>query len=109
MKTLPFACSIVALACASGCYTTTLSSGKPVGEAADDADGHWHSGFLTGGVDASGEYELKKLCPNGWAEIETETSVVNEIVELATYRLYAPQTVTVRCAAEPERTALARE
>jgi hypothetical protein len=93
----------------SGCYTTTLRSGKPVGEPADDADGHWHSGFLTGGLDASGDYELKKLCPDGWAEIETETSVLNEVVELVTYRVYAPQTVTVRCAKKRERTALADE
>jgi hypothetical protein len=84
---------------ASGCYTTTLRSGKPAGEPAPDADGHWHSGILTGGVDVSGAYDLKQLCPNGWAEIETETSVFNQVVELATLRLYAPQTVSVRCRA----------
>lgn len=84
---------------ASGCYTTSISSGKPLGKVAPDADDTWHSGLLTGGIDLSGDYDLKRLCPNGWAEIRTETSVLNEIVELATYRLYAPQTVRVTCAA----------
>lgn len=35
--------------------------------------------------------------------IRTETSVLNEVVELATYRLYAPQTVRVTCAAAAPR------
>lgn len=97
---------------ASGCYSTTLRSGKPVGKVAPDANNAWHSGFLTGGVDASGDYELKRLCPNGWAEIRTETSVPNEMVEMLTFRLYAPQTVSVKCAAEtakaPDATPVSR-
>lgn len=91
--------ALALLLCASGCYTTAINSGKPLGKVAPDADDTWHSGLVTGGIDLSGDYDLKQLCPNGWAEIRTETSVMNEIVELATYRLYAPQTVRVTCAA----------
>lgn len=90
--------ALALLLAASGCYTTSISSGKPLGKVAPDADDTWHSGLVTGGIDLSGDYDLKSLCPNGWAEIRTETSVMNEIVELATYRLYAPQTVRVTCA-----------
>jgi hypothetical protein len=100
MKAPKFTLALAALSFASGCYTTTLSSGKPVGEVASGADDKWHSGVLTGGVDVSGDYELNKLCPHGWSEIRTETSVPNEIVELLTWRVYAPQTVRVKCAAK---------
>ena len=92
--------ALALLLLASGCYTTTISSGRPVGKVSPEADDTWHSGLVTGGVDLSGDYDLKSLCPNGWAEIHTETSVLNEVVELATYRLYAPQTVRVTCAAD---------
>jgi Bor protein len=93
--------SLVLLALVSACYSTTVRSGKPVGHKAADADGRWHSGVLTGGVELSGPYDLDRLCPDGWAEIRTETSVFNEAAELLTFHLYAPQTVHVTCAAPP--------
>ena len=40
-----------------------------------------------------------KICPRGWAEIHTETSFVNGLVEVLTFNIYSPQSVTVRCAA----------
>lgn len=86
---------------AGGCYSTTVRSGKPVGQVAPGADDRWHSGVLTGGVELSGPYDLEQLCPHGWAEIHTETSLPNEAVEILTFHLYAPQTVRVVCAAEP--------
>jgi hypothetical protein len=110
MKKLRLCLTLGAMIFTSGCYTTTLSNGKPVGQVAAEADDTWHSGVLTGGVDVSGDYELKKLCPDGWAEIRTETSVANEVVELLTWRVYAPQTVRVKCAAKaPEKSAAASE
>jgi hypothetical protein len=91
----------VALA-ATGCYTTTMRSGKPVGEAPLAADDRWHSGFLGGTQEASGPYDLSQLCPDGWAEIRTKTSFGNGLVELLTVGVYNPQTVDVKCAAKTQ-------
>src|SRR5262249_37054497 len=89
-------CSIM-----TGCWTTTVSSGKPVSHAKSASTTRWHSGILTGGVELSGPHELKRICPNGWAEVETETSPFNVIAEFATFHLYAPQMVRIRCADAP--------
>lgn len=92
--------AVVALG-ATGCYTTTLRNGKPVGEAPLEADKRWHNGFVGGTEESSGPYVLDRLCPNGWAEIETHTSFGNGILEVVTLHLYNPQTIEVKCAAEP--------
>ncbi|HKE17565.1 MAG TPA: hypothetical protein VKB80_21970 [Kofleriaceae bacterium] len=99
MKRFSILFALATVSLASACYSTTVRSGKPVGQPAQDADGHWHSGLITGGIELSGPYELDRVCPDGWAEIHTETSLPNELVELLTFRIYAPQTVTVKCAA----------
>lgn len=83
----------------SGCYTTTLSSGKPAAPAQIEYDEKWHHGLVWGIAELSGPYDLQKACPDGWSEIKTETSFVNGFVQAVTYGIYAPQTVTVRCAA----------
>jgi hypothetical protein len=44
-----------------------------------------------------GETDLKAACPNGWAEVETETSFVNGLLMFITYNIYTPQSATVRC------------
>jgi len=88
---------------ASGCYTTTVSSGKPAAEAPLEADQHWHLGFLGGTEEASGPYDLDKICPNGWSEIRTETSFANGLVEFMSMHIYSPQTVDVKCAAPESR------
>jgi hypothetical protein len=88
-----------ALTSLSGCYTTVISSGKPVGGTTIEYDGKWHHGIVYGMAELSGPYDLSKACPNGWAEVETETSFLNGLVQSITYSLYNPQTVTVRCAA----------
>jgi len=89
---------------ASGCHTTTLRSGKPAAEAPLEANERWHSGFLSGTQEASGPYDLERICPNGWSEIRTETSFANGVVEVMTVGLYNPQTVDVKCAvSEPKK------
>lgn len=84
----------------SGCYTTTLRSGKPANAARIDLDHRWHHGVIWGIAELSGPYNLKALCPNGWGEIQTETSFVNGLLNYLTSGIYAPQTVTVRCSGE---------
>jgi hypothetical protein len=83
---------------AAGCYTTTLRSGANVAPATVEYDAKWHHGFVLGIAEVSGPYDLRKACPNGWAQIKTETSFLNGFVELVTSGIYAPQTVTVQCA-----------
>ncbi len=90
--------ALTALVLASGCYTTTVRSGKPPGDATAEYDGKWHSGVVWGIAELSGPYDLSEVCPNGWAEITTETSFLNGLVDGVTSSIYSPQTVTVRCA-----------
>lgn len=92
---------LVCLTALSGCYSTTIRSGAAPGAAPLEAREHWHSGFVAGVADASGPYDLQRLCPAGWAEIRTETSFWNGLVDMLTWRLYNPQTTTVVCAAAP--------
>jgi hypothetical protein len=81
-----------------GCYTTTVSSGKPAAPARIEYDEKWHHGVVYGIAELSGPYDLEAACPAGWAEITTETSFANGFVDAITYGIYSPQRVTVRCA-----------
>jgi len=85
----------------AGCFTTHVRSGLPEGHAPVEGRERWHSGFVLGVAEASGPYDLAHLCPQGWAEITTETSFWNGVVDLVTSGIYNPQTITVRCAALP--------
>jgi hypothetical protein len=82
----------------SGCYTTTVSSGKPAAKADIEYDEKWHSGVVVGIAELSGPHNLEKICPYGWSEIKTETSFLNGFVDAVTSGIYNPQTITVRCA-----------
>jgi len=84
---------------ATACFSTVVKSGAPAAAAVVEYDEKWHSGVIYGIAEVSGPYDLSKICPQGWAEIKTETSFVNGFVQLVTFNLYNPQTVTVRCAA----------
>ena len=86
---------------ASGCYSTTLKNGKPIGDAPLEGDQRWHHGFVGGTSEASGPYQLSRICPEGWAEIQTETSFSNGLLDVVTLGLYNPQTVDVKCVAGP--------
>lgn len=81
-----------------GCYTTTVSSGKPAAPARIEYDEKWHHGLVYGIAELSGPYQLDAVCPEGWADITTETSFANGFVDAITYGIYSPQRVTVRCA-----------
>jgi len=82
----------------SGCYTSVVKSGAPAAPPAAEYDEKWHSGLIFGLVELSGPYDLSRICPQGWAEIKTETSFLNGLVQLLTWNIYNPQSVTVRCA-----------
>jgi hypothetical protein len=91
----------LALACtSSACFTTTLRSGKTANAPRLENDRRWHHGVIWGIAELSGPYNLKELCPNGWAEVTTETSFVNGLLTSLTSSIYTPQSVTIRCAGE---------
>jgi hypothetical protein len=83
----------------SGCYTTTLRSGTVASPATVAYDDRWHHGLLWGFAELSGPYDLEQICPQGWSEIETETSFLNGLLHMLTSGVYASQTVSVRCSA----------
>lgn len=84
----------------AGCHTTTIRNGNvPAARPTVEYDEKWHHGLVFGIAEVSGPYDLQKICPNGWAEIETQTSFLNGLVDAITWGLYSPQTVTVKCAA----------
>jgi hypothetical protein len=84
---------------ATSCFSTVVKSGAPPASAPIEYDEKWHSGLIFGLAELSGPYDLSRICPNGWAEIKTETSFVNGLVQFITWNIYNPQSVTVRCAA----------
>lgn len=83
----------------TGCWSTTIKNGQPpAAEAPSTLNDTWHSGAVFGTIEISGPYDLHALCPNGWAEIKTKTSLWNGLLILFTFDTYSTQTVTVRCA-----------
>ena len=89
-----------------GCYTTTIHSGLPASPATVAYDQRWHHGLFAGIAELSAPYDLSQICPQGWAELETEQSFVNGVLALIGSG-YTPQTVTIRCAALPATAAAA--
>jgi hypothetical protein len=83
---------------AAGCFTTTVSSGKPPRPATVEWDEHWHHGIVVGLGEVEGNYDLAKICPDGWAELKTETTFANFVAGVFTAGTYSPQTVSIRCA-----------
>jgi hypothetical protein len=87
-----------------GCFKSTVRSGHAPGDPPDQWDHRWHSGWLFGAIEVSGPYDLGRVCPAGWSEIDTVTDPSQALITLLTLGIYAPQSVTVVCAAEPRRT-----
>lgn len=100
--------ALTTVSSAAGCFTTTVHSGRPVepspavvldGVEAAEFDDRWHHGFVNGVAEVNGNYNLRHICPDGWAEVKTEESFLTGLVTLATGFVYSPQTVSIRCAA----------
>lgn len=90
-------CLATLVASSSACFTTTLRSGAPASAARIENDRRWHHGVIWGIAEISGPYDLKQICPQGWAEVTTETSFLNWLLYSITSGVYSPQTVTIRC------------
>jgi len=86
------------LAC--GCTQTTLRSGLPPGDSPGPYTHKWHAAFLFGLVEASGPYDLERICPTGWSEVTLAPDAFTAVAGLITLFVYSPSRVTIVCAAE---------
>lgn len=104
-------CAAIALmgCVVAGCYSTTIRSGRlpdhrPAiymdGIEAATFDARWHSGFINGIVEVGGNYNMERICPQGWAEITTQQDFLNSLLAIVTFGVYSPQSITIRCAAQ---------
>jgi hypothetical protein len=101
---MPAALTLIGLSVsilASGCYTTIIRNGKTPNPPTVAYDARWHHGILWGIAELSGPYDLSQICPQGWAEIKTETSFLNGLLSSITNSIYSSQTLWVRCSAAP--------
>jgi hypothetical protein len=70
-------------------YTTTAKGGT----AAPDVT---HAGFVVGLIEQA-PVEIGKICPGGFAQVESQQTVVDGIIAAITAHIYVPNHVTVTC------------
>jgi hypothetical protein len=81
-----------------GCAETRVYSGLPPGDPPAGYENRWHSSFLFGTTDGSEPYDLGRLCPNGWSELELVPDFFTSAAGVATLFLYTPSRLTIVCA-----------
>ena len=91
-RTLLFA---ALLAGATGCFHVNYVTDKPAAPSPEYDD--WHHDLIFGLAELSDPVDVPKICPKGYARIESEMSFVNGLVQVITFNIYNPQTVTVTC------------
>lgn len=77
-------------------HTYSLGSGAPDGEIVYK---HWHHHWLFGLIrpDLQKQLDLSELCPSGDLTVHQEMSFVNGLVDVLTWFIYTPTTVTIQC------------
>ena len=100
MKQVLTVVAILALVASSAAcfkHTYTVGAGAPEGEIVYR---HWHHHWILGLVrpELQKQLDVNKFCPSGDVTIHQETSFANGLVGALTWGLYAPTTVTLRCA-----------
>ena len=85
------------LLAATGCFHINYMTDKSPAPAPQSEA--WHHGAVYGLVEASDPVDVPKICPDGYARIESQQSFVNGLVQCLTFGLYNPQEVAVTCAA----------
>lgn len=88
------------LALSTSCVRTTIRSGKMPGEPAPGWDERWNHAFLLGQVQSSAPVVPDRVCPQGWAQLETALDPLQTAVAIVTLGIYTPTTVSVICRAE---------
>ena len=94
MRFARFAAALMAVVVISGCYHTTVNTGKAPGSQtiSDDWHTNWFFGLIPGAdVDAS-------VCKAGVAKVETQSSFLNMVVGAFVGIVWAPTSVMVTCA-----------
>jgi hypothetical protein len=87
------------LLCLTGCYRTKIINGTEPGRIPVQYEQRWHHTFLLGVVEVGGDYMLDEICPEGWSSVETRTTFLNSVAQVAAAGAgYNPQTLQVRCA-----------
>jgi hypothetical protein len=81
-----------------GCAETRIYSGLPPGDPPAGYDNRWHSSFFFGTARAQRPYDLNRLCPSGWSEIEIAPDFFTSFTGLVTLFLYTPSRLTIVCA-----------
>lgn len=81
---------------AAGCYHATIDTGLPPGN--QGIEQGFASSFLWGLVPPA-TVETANQCPNGVARVETQISFVNGLVNILTFSIYTPMSISVTCAA----------
>jgi len=84
---------------ATGCFHVSYVSNKP--QAATPAYDGWHSDVVWGLAEVSDPVDVPKLCPGGFARIESQLTFVQGLVQYITFGIYNPQNVTVTCGSSP--------
>lgn len=77
-------------------HTYTLGSGAPDAEVVYK---HWHHHWLFGLIrpELQKQLDITALCPSGTVTIHQERSFVNGLIDVLTWFIYTPTTVTVQC------------
>ena len=81
-----------------GCAATRLYSGLPPGDPPPGYDDRWHSSYLFGTTEAREPYDLRRLCPSGWSEIDVGPDFFTTVAGALTLFLYTPNRLTIVCA-----------
>lgn len=99
MRTLStplLSCLLVFSLVLPGCYQAQVTTNKPAGNTVVEEG--WAPSYLMGLVPAS--IDVSEQCSNGISSATRKFSFLNMVVSSLTIGIYAPQNVTVTCAAE---------
>ncbi|MFN0247665.1 MAG: Bor/Iss family lipoprotein [Kofleriaceae bacterium] len=82
---------------ATGCATHTINYKNPSVQSGGATQTAKQSFYLWGLVGGS-EVDLDKMCPTGVAQIQSKTSVGDQVFTVLTGGIYSPMSVNVQCA-----------
>jgi hypothetical protein len=91
--------ALCVLFASTGCAATTVRSGLPPGNTAAGYDERWHAAFLFGVIPGRDPYDLRRICPRGWAQVTVSRDPFTLLSGLITLFIYSPSRVTVVCGA----------
>ena len=101
------ALSLIMLAFSSGCYRTTIVSGRPPRDEPATSYDHRLTSIIAGDVIRIDKpYDIGRACPGGWGMIEIDTTFVDGVLDVlgsmaAGLPIYQAKTVTLHCAGGP--------